>query len=204
MAYNHLNDVVVCEKLQGNSLSKVLDRVKEALQPLLDKGFISSKNVEYLVVPRQRLDRFNLLPKIHIRPENVPSRPVISNCGTATERVSEFLDFHIQPLVEGVASVIKDGTHFLQRLKDLDHIPSTAILCIMDIVGLYLHIPHSELVEALRSTMNKAEGDMPVDDLVSLAKLGKITFLSLMRMCFDKNWEQLLRQNLLTVFLIFL
>ena len=52
MAYNHLNDVVVCEKLQGNPLSKVLDLVKEALQPLLDKGFISSKNVEYLVVPR--------------------------------------------------------------------------------------------------------------------------------------------------------
>ena len=33
---------------------------------------------------------------------------------------------------------------------------------------------------------------MSVDDLVSLAKLGKITFLSLMRMFFDKNWEQLL------------
>ena len=74
--------------------------------------------------------------------------------------MSEFLDFHIQLLVEGVASVTKDGTHFLQRLKDLDHIPSTAILCIMDVVGLYPHIPHSEGVEALRSTMNKAEGDI--------------------------------------------
>ena len=26
-------------------------------------------------------------------------RPVISNCGTATEKISEFLDFHVQFLV---------------------------------------------------------------------------------------------------------
>ena len=41
----------------------------------------------------------------------------------------------------------------------------------MDVVGLYPHIPHSEALKALRLAMEKAEGDMPVDDLVSLAKL---------------------------------
>ena len=93
----------------SSTLSKVLDRVKEALQPLRDKGYISGKNVEYLVVPRPRLGRFYLLSKIHKQLENVPGRPVKSNCGTATERVSEFPD-HIQPLVEGVPSVTKDST----------------------------------------------------------------------------------------------
>ena len=66
---------------------------------------------------------------MHKRLENVPGRPVISsNCGTATDRISGFPDFHIQLLVEGVPFVIKDSTHFLQRLEDLGHIPSTAIL----------------------------------------------------------------------------
>jgi hypothetical protein len=170
-AYRHLNDMVVYEKLQENPLNDISDRVKQAFKPLLDKSYISSKNLEYLVVPRPRLGRFYLLPKIHKRLENVPGRPVISNCGTATERVSEFLDFHIQPWVEGVPSVIKDSTHFLQRLEDLGHIPSTAILCTMDVVGLYPRIPHSEGLEALRLAMNKAEKDLPVDDLISLAKL---------------------------------
>ena len=41
----------------------------------------------------------------------------------------------------------------------------------MDVVGLYPHIPHSEGLEALRLAMNKAEKDLPVDDLISLAKL---------------------------------
>ena len=125
-AYNHLNDAVVYEKLQQYSLSEVSDQVKDALQPLLDKGYISSKNVEYLVVSRPRLGHFYLLPKIHKRLENVPGRPVISNCGTATETISEFLDFHIQPLVG-----IKGSTHFLQRLEDLGHIPSTVICCVI-------------------------------------------------------------------------
>ena len=37
-----------------------------------------------------------LLPKIHKRPYNVPGHPVISNCGTPTEKVSEFWDHYLQ------------------------------------------------------------------------------------------------------------
>ena len=76
--------------------------------------------------------------------ENVPGRPVIYNCGTATEKISEFLDFHVQPLVGPVDSIIKDSTDFLKKLESLGHIPSTAILCTIDVVGLYPHIPHGE------------------------------------------------------------
>ena len=38
-----------------------------------------------------------LLPKIHNRLKNVPGHPVISNCGTPTEKVSEFPDYHLNP-----------------------------------------------------------------------------------------------------------
>ena len=100
-----------------------IELIKQAFKPLLDKGYISSKNLEYLVVPKPRLGRFYLLPKIHKRLENMPGRSVISNCGTATERVSEFLDFHIQPLVEGVPSVIKDSTHFFAMFGRLRSYP---------------------------------------------------------------------------------
>ena len=111
-----------------------------------------------------------MLPKIHKRLENVPGRPVISNCGTAAEEVSEFLDCLIQPLVEQIPSIIRDSTHLLQRLESLGHIPSTAILCNMDVVGLYPHIPHEGL-EALKKASDKSDAELPVDDLVSLAKV---------------------------------
>ena len=47
-----------------------------------------------------------LLPKIHKHLFNAPGRPVISNCGTPTEKAFEFLDHHLQPIIES-------GTSFL-------------------------------------------------------------------------------------------
>ena len=108
-------------------------------------GNISLDNKKHLEVSKPRLGKFYLLPKIHKRLENVPRRPVISNCGTATEKISEFLDFRVQPLVGQVDSIIEDSTDFLKKLERLGHIPSTAILCTIDVVGLYPHIPHGKV-----------------------------------------------------------
>ena len=80
------------------------------------------------------------------------------------------MDCLIQPLVEQIPSIIRDSTHFLQRLESLGHIQSTAILCTMDVVGLYPHIPHEGL-EALKKALDKSDAELPVDELVSLAKV---------------------------------
>ena len=50
----------------------------------------------------------------------------------------------------------------------LGHIPSTAILCTIDVVGLYPHIPHGEGLEVLREAFISAENELPVDELISL------------------------------------
>ena len=47
----------------------------------------------------------------------MPGRPVISNCGVATEKISELLDFHLQPIVADLQHVIKDTNDFLRRLR---------------------------------------------------------------------------------------
>ena len=41
----------------------------------------------------------------------------------------------------------------------------------MDVVGLYPHIPHEEGLEALKKALDKSDAELPVDDLVSLAKV---------------------------------
>ena len=55
----------------------------------------------------QILVNFNLLPKIHERLHNVPGRPVISNCGTPAEKYSEFLDYHLKPLMQAGGRTLK-------------------------------------------------------------------------------------------------
>ena len=114
--------------METDPLEKVKKSISKELELLLNMGCISSDNKKYLEVLRPRVGKFYLLPKIHKRLENVAGRPVISNCGTATEKISEFLDFHVQPLVGQVDSIIKDSTDFLKKLESLGHIPSTAIL----------------------------------------------------------------------------
>ena len=58
-----------------------------------------------------------LLPKIHKGPCDVLGCPVILNCGTATEKVSEFLEYHLKPVMKGGKSYIKDINNFLEKLK---------------------------------------------------------------------------------------
>ena len=51
------------------------------------------KNKIYLKRKESELGKFFLLPNIHKELWYVPGRPVISNCDTDTERLSEFDNF---------------------------------------------------------------------------------------------------------------
>jgi hypothetical protein len=122
------------------------------------------------------LGRFYLLPKIQKRLVDVPGRPVISNCGTPTEGLLKLVDHYLQAIVKSLPNVIRDTTDFLKRLQDLGDIPEGAILCTMDVVGLYPHIPHLEGLSSMRKSiedfrkncgMDEGEG-LSVDDLIDL------------------------------------
>ena len=63
------------------------------------KGKISDKQLKYFTYAYKKvsnLGKLYLLPKINKRLNNIPERPVISNCGTPAEKASEFLDYSIQ------------------------------------------------------------------------------------------------------------
>ena len=44
-------------------------------------------------------------------------------------------------------------------------------MCTIDVVGLYPHIPHGEGLEALTRAFDNDESKLPVDELISLARL---------------------------------
>ena len=111
--------------------------------------------LEFFRVDNPKLGRFYLLPKIHKRLYNVPGRPVISNSGYFTENIAAFLDYHLQPLSQGVRSYIKDTNDFLRKLRDLPDLPEDAIFCTIDVVGLYPNIPHEEGLEAMRKAIRQ-------------------------------------------------
>ena len=73
------------------------------------------------------LGKFYLLPKIRKGLSKVPGQPVISNCGTPTEKVLEFLDDHLHPTMKQGESYIRDTGNFLVKLKTAGKVPKGAV-----------------------------------------------------------------------------
>ena len=75
---------------------------------------MTRKQKNYLMVSEDvKPGRFYLLPKIH--KQGCPGRPVISGCGTPTEKISLFVDQKVRPLVPEIKSYIKDTNDFLHK-----------------------------------------------------------------------------------------
>ena len=112
-----------------------------------------------------------LLPKIHKRLSDVPGRPVISNCGMPTEKVSEFLDYQLKPVMQNGKSYIRDSGHFLERIKNINTLPENAILVTADVVGLYPSIPHEAGLSALKKALdNRSVKKIPTENLIKMAE----------------------------------
>ena len=75
---------------------------------------------------------------IHKRLSAVPGRPAISICGTPTEKVFEYLDYILKPIMQDSWSYIPEG----------------AILVTADVTGLYASISPEADLEALRKKLN--------------------------------------------------
>ena len=90
------------------------------------------------------LGKLYLLSKIH-------------NCGTPSEKVSEFPDSHIQPIMRKDLSYIKDSGDFISKIKRIGSVPEIAIIVTADVVGLYRSIPHDVGLKALKQALVKRE-----------------------------------------------
>ena len=115
-AHKQLSDEEVYEDVT-NDPSALESTIFIALIKIRARGDFSADTAEYFFNNDPKFARFYLLPKIHKRLHNVPSRPVISNCGYYTENILSFLDYHLQSLAKKNESYIKDTNHFLKRVK---------------------------------------------------------------------------------------
>ena len=145
------------------------------------------KNFVYDCKNTSNLGKLCFLPKIHKRLFNVPGRPVISNCGTPTEKASEFLDYHLKPVMQRSWSYIKDSGDFIEKIKRISNIPDDAILVMADVVGLYPSILYElgfKTLEALEEAPGKRD---PIQ--ISTFYLAKMAKLVLQRNYFEFNGD---------------
>ena len=162
------------KKFNQKLMFDLTDKINKIFKDLCNKKFITEKELEYFSFSFKNaccLNKMFFLPKIHKRLFDVPGRPVISNCETPTEKVSEFLDHHLQPVMKGGSSYVKDTQDFLKKLKHLGKVSSYTILVTADVLGLYLSIPHPSGLQALYKKLEeRVQKKIPSSDLVNMAE----------------------------------
>ena len=175
-AEKQLSDKKVYQEVQFKKqmLSNLVDTSNNFFRGLKTKGFIAEKELKYFTYEYKKacnLGKMYLLPKIHKRLSDVPGRPVISNCGMPTEKVSEFLDYELKPVMQKGKSYIRDSGHFLEKIKNISTLPENAILVTADVVGLYSCIPHQAGLSALKETLeNRLVKKIPTENLIKMTQ----------------------------------
>ena len=98
-----LNDNKYYEKQTKDLTNRIQDRIKEYTTRLFNEKLIDENTYKYLTSnPNPGAGRFYILPKIH--KQGNPGRPIISSNGHPTERISQFVDYDLKPLVQKLPS----------------------------------------------------------------------------------------------------
>ena len=110
----------------GDITNTIQQRFTVYIERTFNDGYIDEKTKKYLVQTNVKPGRFYILPYIH--KTGNPGRPIVSSNSHLTERMSQFVDYHINPLVPTLESHIKDTTDILNKPSNLGNLPSNAIL----------------------------------------------------------------------------
>ncbi|CDQ99908.1 unnamed protein product, partial [Oncorhynchus mykiss] len=198
-ANRQLNNVKNDVPLDHSIPSETQEMIKRILMELLEKKCITSKQYTYLLgpeVPRPR--QFYLLPKMHKPleewsvPFQIPSaRPIVSDCGSESYRIAEYIDYFIHPLSQKHAkdsgkehaSYVKDTYDFVDKDKGLE-LPLGAFLFSIDINSLYTNTETSLGLRAIKQAFDRfPDPQRPDKEILDLLEL------SLLRNDFNFNDE---------------
>ena len=109
-----LGDEQVYEEVFSNDAAPLPITINEVMIRIRKRRDLKRDNLDYFIMKDLKFARSYILPQIHKRLHNFPGRPVISNSGYYTEKISSFLDHHLQPIAQVVKSYIKALTNSQQ------------------------------------------------------------------------------------------
>ena len=140
-------------------------------------NIINEETKHFLIQTDPKPGQFYILPKVH--KQGNPGRPIVSSNSHPKERISQFVDHHLKPLVQTRQSFIKDTTHFLNKLEQLGQLPPNALLVTLDVSSLYTNIPHNEGITACRHFLDPRDRNS--------STVGTETLCDLIRMILTMN-----------------
>ena len=99
---------------------------------LLDEGIKKKLIPKNPIIPR-----IYGIPKIH--KNGAPLRPIVNTIGSPTYNLAKHLAKTLKPLAGNTTSYIKDSTHFIQEIKNMN-LDDNDMLVSFDVVSLYTKV----------------------------------------------------------------
>lgn len=161
-AERQLNDSKYYVKLNKPIYLNNIPVINTILGNMLRDKYISKEQLKYLSGPDKINNRtFYLLPKIHknptawLQPNRMPpGRPIVSDVGSETYRISEYIDSFINPLANKHPSFIKNTYEFVNKIKNFA-IENNWLLVTGDIESLYTNMNIDRCIKVVKDTFNK-------------------------------------------------
>ena len=171
MIFSHLNDISTYTKIDCNQDKNTSSKIKSLLTT--HEGCLLTDEIKYLTEFQPKTSYFYVLPKLHKNtdiqklcksineeyvylgycPNDLPSRPIISNVDSPTSRLSHFVDSLLKPLISIPSCYIRDSFHFLQILPR--QFSKKQFFVNLDVVSLYTNIPKTFGLESIHYWLNK-------------------------------------------------
>ena len=174
-----LDNTEYYRKLDGPIYQENVPQINDILDEMTTGDFITDKQLYFLRAShtdRRRI--FYVLPKIHKprlkwpQPNMPDGRPIVSDCGSESYRVSQFIDSFIRPISMLHPSYLKDTYDFVSKIRN-QRIPKGSFLVTGDVTALYTNMRFDRTLETVRTALQKHPDPKRPDDL--LLKLLDIT-----------------------------
>jgi hypothetical protein len=135
-------------------------KINAILAEMLADNYIDQQQHDYLAstdTDRQR--RFYLLPKIHkptakwTIPDVMPEgRPIVSNTGSESVRVAQFIDHYLRPISIRHPAYVKDTYDFVSKVRG-HPLPPGALLVTADVSSLYTNMTLDRIMSTVRDAL---------------------------------------------------
>lgn len=194
-AMRQLNDKTYYTPLKKPIFLETAQLIKNILDSLKKQGFLTAKQVSYLIgqqPPRPRY--FYLLPKIH-KPQNKwtiphqipPGRPIVSDCSSESYGIAEYIESFLTPISNKHPSYIKDTQDFIKNIRRIQ-LKEPCFLFTMDVNSLYTNIEVTRGMVAVEEWLRRHPSDQRPD-----RELLELLHLSLTRNDFEFNGRHFLQ-----------
>ena len=160
--YRQLNNEQYYRKLDRPIYTDNIPKINEILKEMVDCGHITSKQFAYLSAkPTDRQRFFYVLPKIHKdrhtwpQPERMPQgRPIVSDTGSESYRVADYINYHLKPLSTIHPAYLKDTYDFVNKIR-FQQIPHNALLVTGDVTSLYTNMNLDRILTVVQDILQE-------------------------------------------------